>query len=249
MNARVLVLLSHPRQFLEFRGLGDPFEFIPCVSLSALAERFKSGPTQAVLVHWPHTASGDLPPSRFLAELQATFANLPLYGLLDEQCPSPLEKLARQAFDDCLELPFDRLSLCRLLNGPQTIGSAAPRQAQAFPRRALLGRTKSLMTYEPDGFNFIDEVQIAARHREAVLISGETGSGKTYLAQLLHELSDREHEPFCTVDCGATPPDLMAAELYGSVTDQPESDALGERAGKLAAAGRGTLFLKRFHVL
>src|SRR5687767_13045771 len=119
MNTRVLVLLSHPRQFLVLRALADPFEFVPCFSLSALAEQFKSGPTQAVLVLWPHRASGDLPPSRFIAELQATFANLPLYGLLDEQCPPPLENLARQAFDDCLELPFDRLSLCRLLNGPQ----------------------------------------------------------------------------------------------------------------------------------
>jgi DNA-binding NtrC family response regulator len=81
-----------------------------------------------------------------------------------------------------------------------------------------------------------------------VLLIGETGSGKTYLARLIHELSDRREERLCTVACGALPPDLIESELFGYVKGA-FTGADRDREGKFAAAGRGTLLLDEIDVL
>jgi len=68
------------------------------------------------------------------------------------------------------------------------------------------------------------------------------------LARLIHELSDRREERFCTVACGALPPDLIESELFGYVKGA-FTGADRDREGKFAAAGRGTLLLDEIDVL
>jgi DNA-binding NtrC family response regulator len=97
-------------------------------------------------------------------------------------------------------------------------------------------------------FDTMDEMKVAARHNVTVLLIGETGSGKTFLAKLIHELSDRREDRFCTVACGALPPDLIESELFGYVKGA-FTGADKDREGKFAAAGRGTLLLDEIDVL
>jgi transcriptional regulator with PAS, ATPase and Fis domain len=97
-------------------------------------------------------------------------------------------------------------------------------------------------------FEMLDEIKVAARHNVTVLLIGETGSGKTFLARLIHELSDRREDRFCTVACGALPPDLIESELFGYVKGA-FTGADKDREGKFAAAGRGTLLLDEIDVL
>jgi transcriptional regulator with PAS, ATPase and Fis domain len=94
----------------------------------------------------------------------------------------------------------------------------------------------------------MDEIKVAARHNVTVLLVGETGCGKTFLARLIHELSDRREDRFCTVACGALPPDLIESELFGNVKGA-FTGADKDREGKFAAAGRGTLLLDEIDVL
>jgi two-component system response regulator HydG len=75
-----------------------------------------------------------------------------------------------------------------------------------------------------------------------LLLSGETGTGKTYLARLIHDLSPRRAEPFLIVDCGALSSSLIESELFGHVKGA-FTGADRDRPGKLAAAGKGTLLL------
>jgi DNA-binding NtrC family response regulator len=75
-----------------------------------------------------------------------------------------------------------------------------------------------------------------------ILLTGETGTGKTRLARLIHELSPRRAEPFLVVDCGAVSPGLIESEMFGHVKGA-FTGADRDRPGKLAAAGRGTLLL------
>jgi two-component system response regulator HydG len=75
-----------------------------------------------------------------------------------------------------------------------------------------------------------------------VLISGETGTGKTRLARMIHERSPRRAEPFLVVDCGVLSPHLIESELFGHVKGA-FTGADCDRAGRFAAAGRGTLLL------
>ncbi|MCA9624104.1 MAG: sigma 54-interacting transcriptional regulator, partial [Myxococcales bacterium] len=63
-----------------------------------------------------------------------------------------------------------------------------------------------------------------------VLITGESGTGKERTARLLHELSDRRDGPFCVINCGALPENLMESELFGhekGAFTGASSDAIG----------------------
>ena len=117
-----------------------------------------------------------------------------------------------------------------------------------MPHKELHGRSRSLVTFTPEMFDMMDEIKVAARHNVTVLLIGETGSGKTFLARLIHELSDRREDRFCTVACGALPPDLIESELFGYVKGA-FTGADRDREGKFAAAGRGTLLLDEIDVL
>jgi DNA-binding NtrC family response regulator len=76
----------------------------------------------------------------------------------------------------------------------------------------------------------------------SVLLTGETGTGKTQVARALHELSPRSKEPFVVVDCGALSRQLIESELFGH-TKGAFTGADRARAGAVEAAGAGTLFL------
>ncbi len=81
-----------------------------------------------------------------------------------------------------------------------------------------------------------------APSQAAVLITGENGSGKEGIAQVLHANSPRAHKPLVKVNMGALPADLMEAELFGA--EAGAYTGLGKaRIGRFEAADGGTLFL------
>lgn len=221
---------------------------VPCESLEALPGRLKGQPTSAVLVHLERSALNGYSPARFIAELDEAIDNAPLYGLLDANCPPRLKKLAEKTVDDTLDFPLDYGRLRRLLAEKQDLeGDLAGFWSQT-PHKELHGASRSLVTFTPEMFDMMDEIKVAARHNVTVLLIGETGSGKTFLARLIHELSDRREERLCTVACGALPPDLIESELFGYVKGA-FTGADRDRDGKFAAAGRGTLLLDEIDVL
>ena len=75
-----------------------------------------------------------------------------------------------------------------------------------------------------------------------VLITGETGTGKEVIAQLLHAWSPRAAKRFVAINCGAIPDDLMEAELFGYARGA-FSGAVQRYDGQLMAAAGGTVFL------
>jgi DNA-binding NtrC family response regulator len=76
----------------------------------------------------------------------------------------------------------------------------------------------------------------------AVLLLGETGTGKELAARALHYLSPRAPRPFVAVNCGTLPETLLEGELFGHEKGA-FTDAHGRQAGLVAQAERGTLFL------
>jgi DNA-binding NtrC family response regulator len=89
---------------------------------------------------------------------------------------------------------------------------------------------------------------MAAAHDLPVLLTGETGTGKTYLARLLHDSSARSGEPFLTIPCGALAASVIDSELFGHVRGA-FTGADAHRAGKFAAAGTGTVLLDEIDAL
>jgi transcriptional regulator with GAF, ATPase, and Fis domain len=85
-------------------------------------------------------------------------------------------------------------------------------------------------------------VERAAAAPFAVLIEGESGSGKELVARAIHRSGPRRDRVFCTVNCAAMPDDLIEAELFGHARGS-FTGAVADRPGVFEEAHGGTLFL------
>lgn len=85
-------------------------------------------------------------------------------------------------------------------------------------------------------------IRLVAPTTMTVLITGESGSGKEYIARLIHSQSSRKDAPFVAVDCGAIPKDLAASEFFGHVKGA-FTGAVNDKTGYFVAASGGTIFL------
>lgn len=85
-------------------------------------------------------------------------------------------------------------------------------------------------------------INLVAPTTMTVLITGESGSGKEYIARLIHAQSGRKEAPFVAVDCGAIPRDLAASEFFGHVKGS-FTGAVSDKTGYFVNASGGTIFL------
>jgi Nif-specific regulatory protein len=99
----------------------------------------------------------------------------------------------------------------------------------------IVGRSEALV-------GVLRDVATAAPLDVSVLLTGETGTGKSQLARLIHLNSRRAAQPFVEVNCATLPEALVESELFGAEAGA-HSTATRRMEGKVGAAQRGTLFL------
>jgi DNA-binding NtrC family response regulator len=87
-----------------------------------------------------------------------------------------------------------------------------------------------------------DMVDAVADTKATVLITGESGTGKSLVARAIHRRSGRRDKPFVEVACGALPETLLESELFGHVAGS-FTGATGDKIGKFLQADGGTIFL------
>ncbi|MGL4228207.1 MAG: sigma-54-dependent transcriptional regulator [Tannerellaceae bacterium] len=85
-------------------------------------------------------------------------------------------------------------------------------------------------------------VRLVAPTDMSVLINGASGTGKEYVAKLIHMQSKRAKAPFVAIDCGALPKDIAASELFGHIKGS-FTGAVQDKTGHFVAAQGGTIFL------
>ncbi len=138
-----------------------------------------------------------------------------------------------------------------------------PRELSAWAQRALAAGTpfadpatesvpetirRKLINHTPSLTAMVEQLCIAAAHDVTVLIEGETGTGKTFLAKLIHDCSARHANRFLVVSCGTLSGNLIASEFFGHAKGSfTSADAL--KVGKFAAAGEGTILLDEIDTL
>jgi sigma-54-specific transcriptional regulator len=107
---------------------------------------------------------------------------------------------------------------------------------------ALSVRAKALVFEDPRSRALLTRIQQVAPSKATILIAGETGTGKEIVARHIHELSQRAHQPFVAVNCGAFSESLIESDLFGHEKGA-FTGALAAKAGWFEAADGGTLFL------
>ena len=174
----------------------------------------------------------------------------------------PLSQLIGQAFDSV----FDRRFVQALAHPGRTVEllthrgvrvvamiaapQAAARQNRALarPRREpavrVAERCLSDLHAGDDGMQrVITRLRKVIDHDLAILIQGETGTGKEWLARAVHEESSRRNGPFVAVNCSAIPETLIESELFGYESGAFTGARREGHAGYLRQAAGGTLFL------
>lgn len=249
MTSQLLIYSRDPRFVEQLRsGLDDRFELAVLDSLDRAGQQLPGAKPRALLAHLgSRTLNGDSA-NTVVAKLRQAVEATPIYGLVEPDCPADLRALAKKLTQGCLSMPVDLPQLEELLDDLAVPGIDMAGFCTGLPHRVLKGQTRSLVTFTPAMFDMFDELQVAAAHDVTVLLVGETGSGKTYLARLIHELSNRRGQRCLTVGCGALPPDLIESELFGYVKGA-FTGADTDKQGKFAAVAGGTLLLDEIDVL
>jgi formate hydrogenlyase transcriptional activator len=105
----------------------------------------------------------------------------------------------------------------------------------SFDLLHIVGRSKALQ-------DVLEQVSMVAPTDSAVLILGETGTGKELIARAIHDRGERRDQAFIKVDCSAIPATLLESELFGHEKGA-FTGAVANRLGRFEVADKGTLFL------
>lgn len=111
--------------------------------------------------------------------------------------------------------------------------------AKAKPSASPLSFVRGISS---DSQRLHEHIELVAPTNMSVLIIGDSGTGKEYIAQSIHVLSKRAEKPFIAVDCGAIPKELASSEFFGHVKGS-FTGAVTDKTGHFEAANGGTLFL------
>ncbi|MBN1987637.1 MAG: sigma-54-dependent Fis family transcriptional regulator [Prolixibacteraceae bacterium] len=143
-------------------------------------------------------------------------------------------RLIKSGAYDYITKPVQPEELLRIINRALESGEENE-TPNSFREKFITGKSTAIQ-------EVIQHVKVVAPTDLTVLIEGETGSGKEYIAKAIHYASKRNKNPFVAVDCGAIPKDLANSELFGHIKGA-FTGAINNKVGYFEQAKGGTLFL------
>jgi DNA-binding NtrC family response regulator len=194
------------------------------------------------------TTSGEEGAALFRA-IRARHPDLPVILLTGWTHLPAAVQLIKAGAADYIAKPWDNEKLLATVENLLELAESN-RERERLQSARRLRRERLAQRFDLAGVVFESEameaaVELACRVARApvpVLIAGPNGAGKERIAAILHANSPAPHGPFVVVNCGALPPELLEAELFGAEAGA-FTGAQRPRAGRFAAAEGGTLFL------
>lgn len=253
MKARVLIVDDDPivadslREFLDAEGFAASSAYNAEEALATLEESEQGSPDatrppepfRVVItdVSMPGTSGMDL-----LREINRRFPAtvvimLTGYGTIESAVEAlrlgAVDYLTKPVIDEELQLALERaLRQQRLVEENRTL------------KRRLDGRfgLGNIIGSDHRMQRIYELVEAVAPSKTTVLMTGESGTGKSLIAGAIHQHSPRRDKPFVEVSCGSIPETLLESELFGHVKGA-FTGAHADKAGRFLAADGGTIFL------
>ncbi|MCB2186424.1 MAG: sigma-54 dependent transcriptional regulator [Deltaproteobacteria bacterium] len=143
---------------------------------------------------------------------------------------------------DYLAKPFTPAQLEHLLRLMGRMDSLEAQVASLEEQLQGIAREGDFVTRSRQVRALLKVARQAADSAAGILLTGESGTGKGVLAQLIHDWSPRRAGPFIRVDCTVLQENLLESDLFGHLKGS-FTGALADKTGKLAQAEGGTVFL------
>ena len=216
---------------------GEGFSVSEASNGAAGLESFRNDPPHAILLdlNMPQMNGIDTLTAIKLINPMVPIIILTAHG----DIPTAVEVMRLGAYDFTTKPPdFDRLLLLikRAVEHYQLeLDVESANNTLELSLESLLGKSSAMK-------KVIELIGYAAQTDFSVIIQGETGTGKTFVAEALHNLSKRNSKPFVRVDIGLIPDSLIESELFG-YRKGSFTNASGSKIGFFEAANSGTIFI------
>jgi DNA-binding NtrC family response regulator len=192
-----------------------------------------------ILDLYPHD---DTLQTRIDAARRLIAGNTPVLIMADDGLRSTASELVRSgAFGSCRRPPSIR-DLKTLLSRAVETSSLKQQLLSAQHRIEDPGSCDKIIGSTPGMQHVYQLISSVTNLNAAVLVTGQSGTGKELIARAIHNLGSRANKPFVAVSCGAIPETLIEAELFGHEKGA-FTGTVGAREGYFEQAGGGTLFL------
>lgn len=173
----------------------------------------------------------------FAKKIRESSAHLPFvimtaYGSIDVAVEA-----MKSGASDFITKPLEPQMIASMLRQVIQHNRIIDRNASSRKRSA-----HGVVTKAPSFEKILSQARKVALVDTAVLLLGESGSGKEVLARYIHDHSPRHDKPFVAINCGAIPPDLLESEFFGHEAGS-FTGATQSRIGIFELASNGTVFL------
>ncbi len=171
----------------------------------------------------------------FLRTLREKGFSIPVVVITAYANPENIISASRYGAIDILKKPFGKEELLGLVRQVLKEEEPSAKKPEVLAGGSIIGDAPSMM-------EVFKKVGAAASSDMTVLLVGETGVGKDFMAKVIHENSLRKDAPFVAINCSAIPETLFEAELFGCKKGA-FTGAIKDVKGKVEIAEGGTLFL------
>lgn len=220
--------------------LRQGYEIIEASNRANLLQEVRTGkPDLVILGSWTKSAREGLEAAQ---DIRGRDKRIPLILLATNSCEDLAIAALRAGINDYFRKPFSAEEIAASverclakLPPAQPSPNAATTAFHLIPNGRVISRSPSMQALE-------SYLLKAATTDSTILITGETGTGKELMAELIHSNSSRRKKPFVCVNCAALPDSLLESELFGYERGA-FTGAVARQRGKFELADNGTIFL------
>ena len=237
---RILVADDDPgaRRLLEFHLKEAGFQIVQAVDGREALDRMAGDVALALLdLRMPKVSGMDV-----LREFRRRFSETPVIITSEFGEVSDAVEAVKLGAVTFLAKPVEPEKLIEQIRAALRPGRLASENRELQQAVSPPAPAEIFVGQSPTAKRLLEQLRKVAPLDSTVLIRGESGTGKTTLARLLHANGPRAKERFITVSCGALPANLIEAQLFGHVRGA-FTDAVADRPGSVEMADGGTLFL------
>lgn len=159
-----------------------------------------------------------------------------------EKTPSLLVKVIKEGAHDFVEKPYSAARIALSIKNALSFREMQDEIDYLRREQDVIYDFDKIIAYSPVMINTISTLKKFANVDSTLLLTGETGTGKSFLAGAVHFSSPRKARPFIKVNCANIPDQLLESELFGHEKGA-FTGAVKTRIGRIEQARGGTVFL------